>query len=77
MIYGDFPILQKGCYNIVNIVTLLFCYNVVEKFSYNVLRERCGNAHETFLEYFAATLCANVFITFSQRCGNDAATIYC
>ena len=55
MIYGDVPILQTVCHNIVNIVTLLCCPNVVEMFSYNVLRQRCGNAHETSLEHVAAT----------------------
>ena len=60
MIYADFPILQKGCHNIVNIVTLLrckneCCHNVVEMFSYNILRQHCGNVLETFLEYVAAT----------------------
>ena len=75
MIYGDFPILQKGCHSIVNIVALLCYHNVVDMFSYNVLRN--VNAQETFLEYVAATICTNVFITFTQRCGNVAATIYC
>ena len=55
MIYRDVPILQKGCHNIVNVVTLLCCHNVVEMLSFNVLRQRCGNAHECFLEYVVAT----------------------
>ena len=81
MIYADVPIVQKGCHNIVNIVTLLrcqneCCHNVVEMFSYNVLRQYCGNVLETFLEYVAAILFANVFTTFPQCCGNVAATIY-
>ena len=59
LIYAEFPILQKGCHNIVNIVTLNYvnecCHNVVEMFSYNVLRQHCGNILEMFLEYVAAT----------------------
>ena len=62
MIYAEFPILQKGCHNIVNIVALLYvvkinycCHNVVEMFSYNVLRQHCGNVLVIFLEYVAAT----------------------
>ena len=43
-------------------------------FSYNVLRQRCSNTLETFLEYVAATSCANVFTTFPQRCDNVLAT---
>ena len=35
------------------------CHNVVDMFSYNVMRQRCGNILETFLEYVAATY-ANV-----------------
>ena len=45
------------------------CYNVVEMFSCNVL--------VTFLEYVAVIEFVNVFITFPQRGGNVAATIYC
>ena len=46
----------------------------MEILSYNVLRQRCSNTLETFLEYVAATSCANVFKTFPQRCGDVFAT---
>ena len=50
MIYGDLTILQirKVATTLLHMVTLLCCHNVVDMFSYNVLRQRCGNAHETF-----------------------------
>ena len=81
MIYTDFTILQKGCHNIVNIITLSYvyecCHNVVEMFSYKVLRQHCGNIIKTFLEYVAATKMCQRFHNFPQRCGNVAATKYC
>ena len=45
----------------------------MERFSY-VLRQRCSNTLETFLEYVAATSCAKVFTTIPQRCGIVFAT---
>ena len=78
MIYAEFIILQKRCHSIINIITLSYVYecwhDVVKMVSYNVLRQHCGNIFETFLEYVAVTKCANVFITFPQRCGNITAT---
>ena len=56
----------------------LHFYVAVEMFSYNVLRQRCGNAHETFLEYVAATLVCQRFHNFPptlwKRCCNH--TLY-
>ena len=42
------------------------CHNIVEMFSYNVLRQHCSNTLETFLKYVAATSCANFPSTLWQ-----------
>ena len=53
-------------YHNTSTLSMNVCNAVVEMFSY-VLRQRSSNTLETFLEYVAATSCANVFTTFPQR----------
>ena len=73
MIHADFTILQKGCHNIVNIITLSYMYETVA-----IMLWRC------FLTTFAATLwqhsCQLSWNMLQQdnpkRCGNVASTIY-
>ena len=62
MIYADFPILQKGCHNIVNIVALLRCQN--EWMNVAIMLWRC----------FLTMFCVNIVATFLKVswicCGN-------
>ena len=77
IVYADFPILQKGCHNMVNIVALFpneSCHNVVEMLSYNILRQRCGN----FFLDFPGICCSYVYLifpTFSQLSSNVLDTL--
>ena len=74
MIYADFPILQKGCHNIVNIVTLLRCRNEIMLWRC-FLTTFCGSILATFLKLSWNMLQQLNLPTFSQFSPNVVETL--
>ena len=80
IIYADFPILQKGCHNIVNIVTFLRCRNVAIMLWRCFITTFCGNIVATFLKLSWNMLQQLNVPTFSQLSPNVVETVlqpYC